>query len=91
MNIYVGNLSSETTEEQLKKLFLNFGEVVSVKLVSDIHSGKSKGFAFVEMPGKEEALNALKDLHHSTVDSRNIIVNEARSKNERAEPGNSRY
>lgn len=84
MNIYVGNLSSETTEEQLKEMFLRFGEVTSVKLISDIHSGKSKGFAFVEMPEMDEAQNALNDLNHSTLDSRNIIVNEARSKNDRA-------
>ncbi len=77
MNIYVGNLSYEVTEEDLKDAFSGFGEVVSVKVITDQYSGKSKGFGFVEMPDKAEAEAAIKSLDNSELKGRKIKANEA--------------
>ena len=77
MNIYVGNLSWQMTDEDLRTLFEQYGSVTSAKIVKDKTSGRSKGFGFVEMPEDNEAQNALTSLYESEVLGRKIIVNEA--------------
>lgn len=76
MNIYVGNLSYTTTETDLRKQFENFGKLDKVKLVKD-NFGKSKGFAFVEMPVDKEANTAIKDLNGMELNGRKIRVQNA--------------
>ena len=80
MNIYVGNLSCEMTDEDLRTSFEQYGSVTSAKIVKDKVSGRSKGFGFVEMPDDSEAQNALSSLYESEVLGRKIIVNEAQPK-----------
>ncbi|MBN2775604.1 MAG: RNA-binding protein [Prolixibacteraceae bacterium] len=82
MNIYVGNLSFKIDEEDLKKVFEAYGEVDSVKIITDKFSGRSKGFGFVEMSDDEEAKKAIDGLNNSEIDGRNIVVNQARQKTE---------
>ncbi len=76
--IYVGNLSYDTTEEQIKELISKSGSVESVNLITDKYSGKSKGFAFVEMINDEDAKKAIAEANGTELDGRNIKVNEAR-------------
>ena len=83
MNIYVGNLSYNMTENELRELFAGFGEVSSVNLISDKYTGQSKGFGFVEMPKQAEAEEAIKALNESAIQGRNIKVNQARPREER--------
>ena len=78
MNIYVGNLSYDVTEEDLKKTFETFGEVDSAKVIKDKYSGKSKGFGFVMMPDKAAAESAIQGLNGKDLKGRNLNVNEAR-------------
>lgn len=80
MNIYVGNLSWQMTDDDLRTLFEQYGSVTSAKIVKDKVSGRSKGFGFVEMPDETEAQNALSSLYESEVLGRKIIVNEAQPK-----------
>jgi RNA recognition motif-containing protein len=80
MNIYVGNLSWQMTDDDLRTLFEQYGSVTSAKIVKDKVSGRSKGFGFVEMPDETEAQNALSTLYESEVLGRKIIVNEAQPK-----------
>jgi len=80
MNLYVGNLSYTTKEEDLRSLFAQYGEVTSVKIITDNATGRSKGFAFVEMGSKEAGVNAIRNLNDKEIGSRNIKVNEARKK-----------
>lgn len=80
MNIYVGNLSWQMTDEDLRTLFEQYGSVTSAKIVKDKVSGRSKGFGFVEMPEDSEAQNALSSLYETEVLGRKIIVNEAQPK-----------
>ena len=80
MNIYVGNLSWQMTDEDLRTLFEQYGSVTSAKIVKDKVSGRSRGFGFVEMPDDTEAQNALSSLYDSEVLGRKIIVNEAQPK-----------
>ncbi|NQU84691.1 MAG: RNA-binding protein [Mariniphaga sp.] len=82
MNIYVGNLSFKTEEEELKKVFGAYGDVESVKIITDKFSGRSKGFGFVEMPDSEQALKSIEELNNSEMSGRNIVVNQAREKND---------
>ncbi len=82
MNIYVGNLSYEVTEEDLKGAFEVFGEVETVKVIKDNYSGRSKGFGFVEMPAKDEAQSAINELNDTELKGRTIKVNEARPRSE---------
>jgi RNA recognition motif-containing protein len=83
MEIYVGSLSYSVTEDDLKEAFTAFGEVASVRLVSDKFSGKSKGFGFVEMPSNEEAEAAIAALNEKDFKGRDIKVNQAKPKEER--------
>ncbi len=78
MRIYVGSLSSEITEEELRQEFEAFGEVESVDIITDKISGRPKGFGFVEMASKSEAEAALTSLNGKTLKERTIVVNEAR-------------
>lgn len=77
MNIYVGNVSSTTTELQIRQAFERFGKVVSVKLVFDKLNGKLKGFGFVEMSEKKNAVTAISKLNGSKLNGRTIKVDEA--------------
>ncbi len=79
MNIYIGNLSFNTTEDTLKSLFAEFGEVESVKVIKDRFSGKPKGFAFLEMPSNSEADQAIKALNGNRVDGNHIKIKHADS------------
>ena len=81
--IYVGNLSYQTTEDSLRALFAEFGEIESVSLVTDRYSGRSRGFAFVEMATEEAAQAAVTGLTSKTLDDREIDVAEARPQGER--------
>jgi RNA recognition motif-containing protein len=78
MNIYIGNLSYETTEEDLQNAFSEFGEVVSAKIIRDQYSGRSKGFGFVEMPDRIEANAAIANLNKKELKGRQINVNVAK-------------
>lgn len=82
MNIYVGNLSYEVTEDELKKEFEAFGEVSSVSIVKDNYSGRSKGFGFVEMPNLQEGQAAIAELNGKNLKERTITVNGARPRGE---------
>jgi RNA recognition motif-containing protein len=82
MNIYVGNLSYEVTEEDLKKAFETFGEVDIVKVIKDNYTGRSKGFGFVEMPAKAEAQSAIEGLNGKDLKGRSLNVSEARPRSE---------
>lgn len=78
MNIYVGNLAYETTEEDLQKVFAAFGEVVSAKVITDKFTGKSRGFGFVEMSAETAAKEAIAGLHETDLNGRKLNVSEAR-------------
>ena len=80
--LYVGKLSYDTTESTISELFATVGEVVSVNLITDRDSGRSKGFAFVEMADDGAAQEAINQLNGREVDGRNIAVAEARPKRE---------
>jgi len=77
MNIYIGNLSYTTSEDSLKTLFAEFGEVESVKIIKDRFSGRPKGFGFLEMPSNSEADQAIKALNGNRIDGANIKVRPA--------------
>ena len=78
MKIYVGNLSYDVTEEELRQEFQAFGEVESVSVITDKYSGRPKGFAFVEMPTLSEGQEAIAELNGKTLKERTLNVNEAR-------------
>jgi cold-inducible RNA-binding protein len=80
MNIYVGNLSFEVTDDDLRQLFSAHGEVESASVVKDRFSGESRGFGFVEMPAKKDADAAIAALNGTDVKGRTITVNEAKPK-----------
>jgi cold-inducible RNA-binding protein len=83
MNIYVGNLSYETTEEDLRSVFEQFGAVASVSIIKDKFSGQSKGFGFVEMSSKTEGRSAIDGLNGKENNGRALKVNEARPPSEK--------
>ena len=78
MNIYVANISFRAREQDLKELFSQYGEVSSVKIVTDRETGRSRGFGFVEMPNDSEGKNAIAKLNGAELSDRNLVVNEAR-------------
>jgi RNA recognition motif-containing protein len=90
MNIYVGSMSYNVTEEDLKEAFEAFGEVESVKIIKDMYSGRSKGFGFVEMPSKAEAQSAIEGLNGNELKGRTLNVNEARSRSKGPQAGRGR-
>ena len=83
MNIFVGNLSFETTDEQLRAEFAPFGELASVSLLKDRMTNQSRGFAFVEMPNLEEAQKAIAALNGKSINGRTINAAEAKPREER--------
>ncbi|NIA23283.1 MAG: RNA-binding protein [Proteobacteria bacterium] len=82
MNIYVGNISYNLTEDELKEAFAKYGEVTSVKIISDKYSGRSKGFGFVEMSVDADAEKAINALNETELKDRNIKVMKAHPKKE---------
>jgi len=82
VNIYVGNLSHDATEDSLREAFAAFGQVESVNIIKDRFSGESRGFGFVEMPSKQEAEKAIEEMNGKDLDGRAVNVNEARPKND---------
>lgn len=90
MNIYVGNLSFDTTEEQLRQAFEGFGEVSSVNIITDKYSGESRGFGFVEMASQDAATAAISGLNGQELNGRTLNVNEARPRTERGGGGGGR-
>ena len=78
MNIYVGNLALNVTEEDLQQAFGAFGEVSSAKIIKDKYSGESRGFGFVEMPAEAEAQSAINGMNGKELKGETLIVNEAR-------------
>jgi RNA recognition motif-containing protein len=82
MNIYVGNLAREVSEDELRQAFESFGEVTSATIIKDKFSGESKGFGFVEMPGKAQAQAAIEGMNGKDLKGRALNVNEARPRTE---------
>ena len=91
MRMYVGNLSYDTTEDDVRKAFEEFGTVESANVITDKYTGKSKGFAFVEMSSKEEAQAAINGLNGKQLGDRFLKVDEARPRPERREGGRGGY
>jgi RNA recognition motif-containing protein len=83
MNMYIGNLAHDVTENDLRNAFSEFGEVSSVKIITDKFSGRSKGFGFVEMPDNSEADQAIKALNGKVLNGRSIKVNQAEPRGKR--------
>lgn len=83
MKLYVGNLSYDISEIELKELFAPFGEVESVKIITDQYTGKGKGFGFIEMSTRSEGEQAISELNGREVKNRKLTVNEARPKTAR--------
>lgn len=90
MNIYVGNLSYNVTEEDLQQAFEAFGQVASASIIKDQISGRSKGFGFIEMPSTEEARAAISEMNGKTMGDRTLSVNEARPRKETRKDGDNR-
>lgn len=82
MNIYIGNMSYETTEDQLRQAFQSFGQVSTVKVIMDRDSGQPKGFAFIEMPATNEATAAISGLNGKELNGRALSVNQAKPREE---------
>ncbi len=80
MNIYVGNLSYESTEDDLLTLFTQYGEVERASIILDRNTGRSRGFGFVEMPDDEQAKRAIEELDGTELNGRTIKVNQAKPK-----------
>ncbi len=85
MKLYVGNLSFKAQESELSSLFSAHGEVASVTIIKDRYTGRSKGFAFVEMANEDGGRSAITALHDQDFQTRKLIVNEARPREERPE------
>ena len=83
MNIYVGNLSYETSEDDLRSAFEAYGEVDSAKIITDRDTGRSKGFGFVEMPDQGNGESAIEGLNSQDLNGRALRVNEARPRERR--------
>jgi RNA recognition motif-containing protein len=90
MNIYVGHLSSEVTEEDLQKAFEEFGQVTSAKIITDKYTGVSRGFGFVEMPTKADAESAINSLNGTELKGQTLTVNEARPRSDDRRGGGRR-
>ncbi len=82
MNIYVGNLLREATEADLRQAFEVFGQVTSIKIITDRYTGDSRGFGFVEMPSSSEAQSAISGLDGKALKGRTLKVNEARPRSD---------
>lgn len=91
MNIYVGNLPRELSEEELRKAFEAYGKVETVSIIKDKFTGSSRGFGFVEMPTQEEAQAAISGMNGREVGGRKLTVNEARPRTEGSGGGRNRF
>ena len=89
MNIYVGNLSYDTGNAELREAFAPYGQIDDVRVIEDRGTGRSKGFGFVEMANDSEARKAMEELNGTSLQGRDITVNEARPREERRERSNS--
>lgn len=90
--IYVGNLSTDTKEDNLKALFSEYGNIVTLKIITDQYTGMSRGFGFIEMENEAEVKNAISSLNGHELDGKNIRVNEAYDRKDRGfRGGNRRY
>ena len=89
MNIYVGNLSSEVTDDDLQKAFEAYGRVLSVNIIKDKFSGRSRGFGFVGMPNNSEAQAAIAGMNGQTLHGKELAVNEARPRTDK--PGGKKF
>ena len=87
MNIYVGNLSHDLTEDELREAFAAFGTVDKVSIIKDKFTGDPRGFGFVEMPDKDEATKAIAELNNQDLNGRALNVNEARPRENRPRTG----
>jgi cold-inducible RNA-binding protein len=87
VNIYVGNLSRDVSESDLKEAFQVFGEITTCNIIKDKFTGESRGFGFVEMPNKEEADKAIAGMNGKDLKGRNLTVNEARPRTDRPRTG----
>ncbi|MBB3188604.1 RNA recognition motif domain-containing protein [Microbacter margulisiae] len=83
MNIYVANLSYNTTSDSLQELFENYGEVSSANIIKDRETGRSRGFGFIEMPSESEGQMAIDELHETNFEGKTINVSIARPRPER--------
>jgi RNA recognition motif-containing protein len=84
VKLYVGNLSFNTREQDLEENFSQFGEILSVSIITDRETGRSRGFAFVEMDGREAAEAAIQALNGAELDGRSLTVNEAKPREDRS-------
>lgn len=91
MNMYIGNLPYNVSEEELREMFSEFGVVDSIKLITDKFSGQSKGFGFIEMSNNSEADQAIKALNKTNVKGRDIKVNQAEPQGKRPQRKQRRY
>ena len=87
MKLYVGNLSFDTSTQDLEQMFGEHGTVESTNIIEDRETGRSRGFGFVEMSSKEEGQNAISDLNGKEVDGRELKVNEAKPRENRSGGG----
>jgi RNA recognition motif-containing protein len=90
MNIYIGNLSREVTEEDLNQLFGTYGALKSAKVIRDMFTQDSKGFGFVEMQSKSDGEKAINELNGKELKGKRIVVNEARPKSDKKRVGQNR-
>lgn len=89
MNIYVSNLGYSFRDDDLSQLFGEYGDVSSAKVITDKFTSRSRGFAFVEMPDKQSAENAIRELDGKMIDGRSVKVSEARPREENGSRSNS--
>jgi RNA recognition motif-containing protein len=90
MNIYVGNLSYDATDETIREAFESFGQVTSARVIKDKYSGQPRGFGFVEMPGQSQAQTAIKSLNGKELLGKEMSVNEARPRTDQGRTGGGR-
>ncbi len=83
MNIYVGNLDFKVSENDLERLFQEYGNVNSAQIITDKYSGRSRGFGFVTMENESEASKAIEELNGKAIEEREIVVNVARPRKDR--------
>ena len=91
MNIYVGNVSHSATEDDLRKAFEAYGQITSVKIVKDRYNGEQRGYGFVEMPDREEAISAIKGLNNNELKGQPLNVIRARRGGGVSRGGNRRF
>jgi RNA recognition motif-containing protein len=90
MNIFIGSLPFSIKETELRSYFEKYGEVTSVKIITDKYSGKSKGFGFIEMPDEDNAKEAIEELNDSEIGGRKVVVNKAEEKKDNNRRSNFR-